>query len=139
MTRGPTWPGGISASVPAWMNGVTPPSWSSAVPYPVSWSQLLIAAPVPRSPAPARRSPAPDARASRPAPRALRSQPDTPAAGPPADPGQPTAVDPARLNDPRPVVLIIPRTAAPPPQRGPTAPPLAVARTGDGARRRSGG
>src|SRR3954471_10420670 len=63
---------------------------------------------------------------------------DTPAAGPPADPGQPTAVDPARLDDPRPVVLIIPRAAAPAPQRGPMAPPP-PARAGDGARRRSGG
>src|SRR3954471_2572050 len=65
---------------------------------------------------------------------------DTSAAGPPADPGRPTAVDPARLDDPRPVVLVIPRTAAPPPQRGPMAPPPpALAGAGDGARRRSGG
>src|SRR4051795_255920 len=52
MTRGPTWSGGISGSVPASTTSVTPPSWSRAGPYPVSWSQLLMAAPVPRSPAP---------------------------------------------------------------------------------------
>src|SRR3954447_1418568 len=52
MTRGPTWSGGISGSVPASTTSVTPPSWSRAGPYHVSWSQLLMAAPVPRSPAP---------------------------------------------------------------------------------------
>src|SRR3954452_15850067 len=51
MTRGPTWSGGISGSVPASTTSVTPPSWSRAGPYPVSCSQLLIAAPVPRPPA----------------------------------------------------------------------------------------
>src|SRR4051794_23914934 len=108
MTRGPTWSGGISGSVPASTTSVTPPSWSRAGPYPVSCSQLLIAAPVPRSPARATGSPV---------------AAHTPAAGPPADSGQPTAVDSAWLDDPRPVVLVIPRTAAPSPQRGPTASP----------------
>src|SRR3954454_22139035 len=99
MTRGPTWSGGISGSVPAWTTGVTPPSWSRAGPYPVSCSQLLIAAPVPRPPTPARRaparrapargSPAPDARASRPARRALRSQRTHPPRGLLQIPGSP--------------------------------------------------
>src|SRR3954449_3968464 len=89
MTRGPTWSGGISGSVPASTTSVTPPSWSRAGPYPVSCSQLLIAAPVPRSPAPARRSPAPDARASRPARRALRSQRTHPPRGLLQIPGSP--------------------------------------------------
>src|SRR3954453_9412780 len=89
MTRGPTWSGGISGSVPASTTGVTPPSWSRADPYPVSWSQLLIAAPGPRSPAPARRSPAPDASASCPARGALRSQRTHPPRGPLQTPGSP--------------------------------------------------
>src|SRR4051794_26897851 len=72
-----------------------------------------------------RRARVPGIRCPRIPPRATGSPvpADTSAAGPPADPGQPTAVDPARLDDPRPVVLVISRTAAPPPQRGPMAPP----------------
>src|SRR4051794_37048862 len=134
MTRGPTWSGGIAGSVPAATTGVTPPSWSRAGPYPVSCSQLLIAAPVPRPPAPldGHQHPMP----AHPAPRDGLSGTGPARRGASCRSGQPTAVDPARLDDPRPVVLIIPRTAAPPAQRGPIAPPLAVARAGDGARRR---
>src|SRR3954470_1971689 len=97
-----------------------------AGPYPVARSQILLAPPVPHPPrpppaAPARPTPArprstvTSTRCQRIPPRATGSPvaADTPAAGPPADPGQPTAVDPARLDDPRPVVLIIPPTAAP--------------------------
>src|SRR3954453_2100641 len=70
MTCGPTWSGGISGSVPAATTSVTPPSWSRAGPYPVSCSQLLIAAPArPRSTVTSTRCPP-----SRPARRALRSQ-----------------------------------------------------------------